>query len=176
MSRISKISVGGIEVTSLTDGGAEFTADLFPNATEEELNALIAAAGADKIETNFNAFLVKNAGRTLLVDAGPRELMGPNAGFLQDALGEAGVAPGANGGAHGGDWLGTPAQEVAEHQPVQVTQYEPLGPTGCAEQQGEHVCRPALLSNALCGGRSNANRQGLNCHRAPPGVIDRSSG
>ena len=93
MSRTSKISIGSIEVTSLTDGGAEFTADLFPNATEAELNALIAAAGADKIETNFNAFLVKNAGRTLLVDAGPRDLMGPTAGFLNDALVEAGVAP-----------------------------------------------------------------------------------
>ena len=93
MSRTSKISIGSIEVTSLTDGGAEFTADLFPNATEPELNALIAAAGADKIETNFNAFLVKNAGRTLLVDAGPRDLMGPTAGFLNDALVEAGVAP-----------------------------------------------------------------------------------
>ena len=93
MSRTSKISVGAIDVISLTDGGAEFGADLFPNATEEELNALIAAAGAEKIETNFNAFLVRNAGRTLLVDAGPRDLMGPTAGFLSEALAEAGVAP-----------------------------------------------------------------------------------
>ena len=94
MSRISKATVGGIEVTSLTDGAGQFTADLFPNASEEEVNALIAAAGAETIETNFNAFLIKNAGRTLLVDAGPRELMGPTAGFLGEALAEAGVAPG----------------------------------------------------------------------------------
>ncbi len=93
MSRISKLSVGAIEVISLTDGGAEFGAELFPNATEEQLNALIAAAGAEKIETNFNAFIVKNAGRTLLVDAGPRDLFGPTAGFLSDAMAEAGVAP-----------------------------------------------------------------------------------
>lgn len=93
MSRTSKISVGSIEVVSLTDGGAEFGPELFPNATEDELNALIAAAGAEKIETNFNAFIVKNAGRTLLVDAGPRDLFGPTAGFLSDAMAEAGVAP-----------------------------------------------------------------------------------
>ena len=92
MSRISKMSVGSIEVTSLTDGAGQFTPDLFPNATEEELNALIAAAGAETIETNFNAFLVRNGDRTLLVDAGPRDLMGPTAGFLGDALAEAGVA------------------------------------------------------------------------------------
>lgn len=92
MSRISKMNVGSIEVVSLTDGGAEFGAELFPNATEEELNALIAAAGAEKIETNFNAFIVKNAGRVLLVDAGPRDLFGPTAGFLSDAMAEAGVA------------------------------------------------------------------------------------
>ncbi len=93
MSRISKTNVGAIEVISLTDGGAEFGAELFPNATEEQLNALIAAAGAEKIETNFNAFIVRNAGRTLLVDAGPRDLFGPTAGFLGDAMAEAGVAP-----------------------------------------------------------------------------------
>ncbi len=92
MSRTSRISVGSIEVISLTDGGAEFGAELFPNATEEQLNALIAAAGAEKIETNFNAFIVRNAGRTLLVDAGPRDLFGPTAGFLNDAMAEAGVA------------------------------------------------------------------------------------
>lgn len=93
MSRTSRLSVGSIEVISLTDGEAEFGAELFPNATEEQLNALIAAAGARKIETNFNAFIVRNAGRTLLVDAGPRDLFGPTAGFLSDAMAEAGVAP-----------------------------------------------------------------------------------
>jgi len=93
MSQTSRISVGSIEVISLTDGGAEFGAELFPNATEDELNTLIAAAGAEKIETNFNAFIVRNAGRTLLVDAGPRDMFGPTAGFLSDAMAEAGVAP-----------------------------------------------------------------------------------
>lgn len=92
MSRTSTITIGSIEITSLTDGDAAFGPELFPNATIEELNALIAAAGADKIETNFNAFLVKNAGRILLVDAGPRDLFGPTAGFLGDAMAEAGVA------------------------------------------------------------------------------------
>lgn len=94
MSRISKTSVGDIEIISLTDGDAEFGAELFPNATESQIKALLDSAGTQVIETNFNAFLVKSGDRTLLVDAGPRDLFGPTAGFLSDAMAEAGVAPG----------------------------------------------------------------------------------
>ncbi|MGB0506387.1 MAG: MBL fold metallo-hydrolase [Pikeienuella sp.] len=93
MSRISTVTIGEIEIISLTDGGTEFGAELFPNATEDQIKALLENAGAGAIETNFNAFLVKNGDRTLLVDAGPRDLFGPTAGFLGEAMDEAGVAP-----------------------------------------------------------------------------------
>ncbi|MCP5073440.1 MAG: MBL fold metallo-hydrolase, partial [Rhodobacteraceae bacterium] len=93
MSRITKTSVGEIEVISLTDGAFEFGAEMFPGTDEAEISALLTNDNKSTIETNFNAFLVKSGDRTLLVDAGPRDLFGETCGFLPDALAEAGTAP-----------------------------------------------------------------------------------
>ena len=93
MSRITKVQVGGIEVISLTDGATEFGNELFPNAEDDEIAALLAKDGKSAIETNFNAFLVKSGDQTLLVDAGPRDLFGDTCGFLREALAEAGTRP-----------------------------------------------------------------------------------
>ena len=93
MSRISTTKIGEIEVISLTDGATEFGAELFPGTEASEIEGLLKEAGKDAIETNFNAFLIKSGGNTMLVDAGPRDLFGPTCGFLMDALAEAGTAP-----------------------------------------------------------------------------------
>lgn len=89
MSRIISHMVGDLEVISLTDGVGEFTPDLFPATDPAEIERLIASAGKTAIETNFNAFLVRGPNVTTLVDTGARDLFGPGAGFLVDALTEA---------------------------------------------------------------------------------------
>lgn len=93
MTRIFKHMVGDIEVTALTDGDGQFTDDQFPGTDAAEISQLMKAAGQDAIVTNFNAFLIRSGNDLTLVDAGPRELFGPTAGFLPDALTEAGVDP-----------------------------------------------------------------------------------
>lgn len=92
MSRIAAHSIGDAEVTILTDGAFEFGTELFPGTEPAHIADLLAAQNAPTIATNFNAALIRNAGRVILCDAGPRDLFGPTCGFLQDALGEAGAS------------------------------------------------------------------------------------
>lgn len=93
MSRTATRMIGDAEVTILTDGGISFTADLFPGTDAARIDALLSEAGKNEIETNFNAVLIRSGGRTILADAGPRDLFGPSCGFLPEALKEAGVTP-----------------------------------------------------------------------------------
>ncbi len=92
MSRINSTKVGEIEIIALTDGETQFGAELFPGTQEAEINSILKNAGIENIDTNFNAFIVKSGGDTMLVDAGPRDLFGETCGFLSDALAEAGIA------------------------------------------------------------------------------------
>lgn len=85
--------IGDATVTILTDGATAFGPDLFPGTAPEHIAALLAASGDDAIRTNFNAVLIRAGGRTVLADAGPRDLFGPACGQLPAALAEAGVAP-----------------------------------------------------------------------------------
>jgi glyoxylase-like metal-dependent hydrolase (beta-lactamase superfamily II) len=94
MSRTATRSIGSAEVTILTDGGISFPAEYFPSTGEGHIRELLDEAGAKEIETNFNAVLIRNGGRVILVDAGPRDLFGPTCVFLPEALKEAGLAPG----------------------------------------------------------------------------------
>jgi len=94
MSRIATRTIGEAAVTVLTDGSTDFGAALFPATRPEHIDALLERQGIEKIATNFNAVLIRNGGRTVLCDAGPRDLFGPTCGFLPQAMAEAGVAPG----------------------------------------------------------------------------------
>ncbi|MGY6549308.1 MAG: MBL fold metallo-hydrolase [Roseinatronobacter sp.] len=94
MSHTVTRTIGSAEVSILTDGAVTFTADLFPETVKAHLDALLAGTGAESIETNFNATLIRTAGRVILIDAGPRDLFGPSCGHLPQALTELGVAAG----------------------------------------------------------------------------------
>lgn len=85
--------LGDAEVTLLTDGSYTFGPDLFPTTDEAGIRALLATAGENDIKTNFNAVLIRQGGRLVLADAGPRDLFGPACGKLPDALEEVGVTP-----------------------------------------------------------------------------------
>lgn len=85
--------VGEIDVTILTDGAVTFDAALFPGADPGHIARLLSAAGEAAIRTNFNASLIHTGKTKVLVDAGPRDLFGPDCGNLPAALNEAGVDP-----------------------------------------------------------------------------------
>lgn len=94
MSLTQSMSIGQHEIIAITDGEFQFGAELFPGTDESRINELLAQAGVDAIQTNFNAFVIKSPNRTMLVDAGPRDLFGPTCGQLPKGLAEAGVAAG----------------------------------------------------------------------------------
>lgn len=85
--------VGEFRVTVLTDGATSFPPAYFPNATEAEIAALLAAAGVSEIRTNFNAAVIQGVRAPVMVDAGPRDLFGPACGNMPAGLAEAGVNP-----------------------------------------------------------------------------------
>lgn len=85
--------VGDIDIIVLTDGARTFDASVFPGTDSARIDALLAPQGESEIRTNFNAALIRSGDINLLVDAGPRDLMGPSAGRLPDALAETGTAP-----------------------------------------------------------------------------------
>ncbi|MCC5984983.1 MAG: MBL fold metallo-hydrolase [Rhodobacteraceae bacterium] len=86
-------TLGDADITILTDGATEFTPDMFPGTDPAHIGTLLSEAGQGAIRTNFNAVLIRHGGRTVLLDAGPRDLFGPSCGKLPAALDEVGVAP-----------------------------------------------------------------------------------
>lgn len=90
MARTVTTTLGTAEVSIITDGATTFTPDLFPGTSEAHIDAL---RGDAPIETNFNAVLIRNGGKLILADAGPRDLFGPSCGFLHDGLAELSVTP-----------------------------------------------------------------------------------
>ena len=53
--------------------------------------------------------------------------------------GQAGVSPGTNGRAEGTERAGPALQEIAEQDPIQLAQDQPLGTARRAQQQGEQA-------------------------------------
>ena len=80
--------VGDLEVFILTDGKKDFDQDTFTNTNTSEIKQLLSLNSKTKIETNFNAFLVKSQSKTILIDAGAGKLFGSIAGNLGKALQE----------------------------------------------------------------------------------------
>ena len=93
MTRIATRTIGAAEVTILTDGGIDFGTELFPGTLPDHIADLMQRQKAASIATNFNAVLIREGGRTVLCDAGPRDLFGPTCGDLPLAMAEAGLDP-----------------------------------------------------------------------------------
>ena len=86
-----KKQIGDIELFILKDGQTEFGEETFSGTTSSEINSLLTLNNRKAIETNFNAFLVKNGNKNILIDAGAGTLFGPAAGNLPKALEEVGM-------------------------------------------------------------------------------------
>jgi glyoxylase-like metal-dependent hydrolase (beta-lactamase superfamily II) len=91
-----RMNVGDIDVIALSDGtvGLGVLDGLLLNARSGEIESLL-AEHYQKSPTNgsINAFLIRIAGRLILVDAGSSELVGPTANKLPDSLKAVGVQP-----------------------------------------------------------------------------------
>jgi hypothetical protein len=88
MTRISKMSVGSVEVTALLDGEMVAPAEFLLNLKDQDEKTIRESENNKLSYLNKNAFLVQKGDRNLLIDAGCRELFGPTCVFIKDALAE----------------------------------------------------------------------------------------
>jgi len=95
MTLLTRQTIGDMDVDIIRDGGMTFPEDAFPTASRAHITSLLDRFGATAIETGFNCMLIRRGDRTILVDAGCRDVMGDAAGHLPRALAEAGVDPGS---------------------------------------------------------------------------------
>ena len=93
MSRLEKITVGSVEVYALRDGEVNLPKEVFINLDKKVFESLTNDENSNLSLSNINAYLIKKDNRNLLVDAGCRELFGPNCGFIKEALLETGTKP-----------------------------------------------------------------------------------
>lgn len=92
MTLTQTLAIGDIRLSALRDGELSFVPSQFPDAPPDEVDGLMLQAGVSSLPSAINAYLIQVAGRTTLVDCGPRDLFGPGAGRLHTALAECGVA------------------------------------------------------------------------------------
>ena len=102
-------------------------------------------------------------------------LLQPTDGLHRVGLRQAGVPPGTDRRAEGGQRLLAALQEVAEQETIHLRQDEPLGPAGSAQQQAEQVRMPALPADAFSGRAADVDLQRARRHGVPPRASDRST-
>lgn len=90
---LGQVSVGDISVTILLDGYRDMDAKLFLTPEPGQEAAVGAIYPQGRTRNSLNVFLIKTAGKAVLVDTGGGTLLGPSAGGLPKALVAAGVAP-----------------------------------------------------------------------------------
>ena len=93
MSRISKTTVGTINVTTLRDGERTLPFEALKNLSDEDTDNIKSDENQSFTFTNFNACVIQNGKQNLLVDTGCGTLFGSTCGFIFDALNELGLAP-----------------------------------------------------------------------------------
>ena len=91
MSRISKTTVGTINVTALRDGERTLPLEALKNLSDEDTDNIKSNENQSFTFTNFNACIIQNGKQNLLVDTGCGNLFGPTCGFILDALNELGL-------------------------------------------------------------------------------------
>ena len=91
---VLRLKLGDAIVTALLDGSIDLPLALFPRTDEPEAAALLEREFAQMpVRAALNAFLVQQAGRTVLIDTGAATGLGPSLGRLPAALAAAGIDP-----------------------------------------------------------------------------------
>ncbi|MBD9677906.1 MBL fold metallo-hydrolase [Pseudomonas sp. PDM18] len=90
-----RLAVGEYEVTALYDGYNDLSPGLLQGLSRERIRALLArnAMSGERVQTNFNAFLVNTGKHLVLVDSGAGQCIGGTAGHLLENMKAAGYAP-----------------------------------------------------------------------------------
>ena len=74
-----RLKVGEVEVIALSDGSIGLDTKLLQTPHRHKVNAALKLAHvASPLDTSVNAYLVKTAGRMILIDAGTGVLFGPS--------------------------------------------------------------------------------------------------
>lgn len=94
---VHRLRVGQAEITAINDGYLEFAPEVFPTASAEEINELLAAAfrPAGPWRGAVNAYAVNTGERLVLIDSGTATAFGPTLGKLPENLAAAGIDPAA---------------------------------------------------------------------------------
>ena len=93
MQRTVTRKIGAAEISIITDGATESSADMFPGTERSHIDEVLKSAGGAALETNFNALVIRSGGKLILADAGPRDLFGEACGHLHEGLAELGLRP-----------------------------------------------------------------------------------
>jgi len=89
-----RLKLGEVEVIALSDGSIGLDTKLLQTPHRHKVDAALKMAHvASPLDTSVNAYLVKKAGRLMLVDAGTGVLFGPSLNKLPASLKAAGVEP-----------------------------------------------------------------------------------
>lgn len=90
-----RLAVGDYEVTALFDGYNDLSTGLLMGLSKEQIRASLAreSISGERVQTNFNAFLVNTGTHLILVDSGAGQCIGGTAGHLLENIKAAGYAP-----------------------------------------------------------------------------------
>jgi glyoxylase-like metal-dependent hydrolase (beta-lactamase superfamily II) len=85
--------IGDIIVTAVSDGYLIMDREMTRNLPRHELMQALSAAFREELVFSVNTFLVQSAGRTVLIDTGSGDYLGPTTGHLRANLAAAGLSP-----------------------------------------------------------------------------------
>ena len=91
-----RMTVGDVNVTALSDGtvGLQILDGLLLNAKSGEIQKLLTYNyQKSPVDSSLNAFLIELDAKSILIDAGSAELVGPTANKLPDSLRAVGLQP-----------------------------------------------------------------------------------
>ncbi len=87
--------LGSLLVTAVSDGYVDPPLDAVRGISTAEADRMVQdATGRPTVRIGVNMFVIRGAGRTVLVDAGSGTTMGPTCGRLPESLRAAGIEPG----------------------------------------------------------------------------------
>lgn len=92
---IYRTTVGGMEVTAISDGWFDLSTELFPGADPAAVKAFQEGAflPGGPLRTSLNTYAVNTGDRLILIDAGAGGVFGPTAGMLPKHMAAAGLDP-----------------------------------------------------------------------------------
>ena len=92
MSDLQKLVIGSTRIVALRDGELSLPKEILLNV-DDDTSTKISDENNKLTLNNVNAYLIFKDDKTLLVDAGCRDLFGPSCGFVHDEIAKANVKP-----------------------------------------------------------------------------------